>query len=113
VALNKPVRRIAIVGTGVIGASWAEEFLAHGFVTVEQIPCEASPRPHGVKYQRVKKQSIGHTLTLVQGKSSNLMFAPSAGPNAILTHISIAELARYRYDECDADRLWMHMEMAS
>ena len=29
--LNKPVRRIAIVGTGVIGASWAPEFLAHGF----------------------------------------------------------------------------------
>jgi len=30
-ALNKPVKRIAIVGTGVIGASWAAEFLAHGF----------------------------------------------------------------------------------
>ena len=30
-ALNKPVRRIAIVGTGVIGASWAAEFLARGF----------------------------------------------------------------------------------
>jgi len=30
-ALNKPIRRIAIVGTGVIGASWAAEFLAHGF----------------------------------------------------------------------------------
>jgi glycine/D-amino acid oxidase-like deaminating enzyme len=29
--LNKPVRRIAIVGTGVISASWAAEFLAHGF----------------------------------------------------------------------------------
>ena len=30
-SINKPVRRIAIVGTGVIGASWAAEFLAHGF----------------------------------------------------------------------------------
>jgi 3-hydroxyacyl-CoA dehydrogenase len=29
--LNKPVRPIAIVGIGVIGASWAAEFLAHGF----------------------------------------------------------------------------------
>jgi 3-hydroxyacyl-CoA dehydrogenase len=28
---NNPVRRIAIVGTGVIGASWASEFLARGF----------------------------------------------------------------------------------
>jgi carnitine 3-dehydrogenase len=30
-ALNKPERRIAIVGTGLIGASCAAEFLAHGF----------------------------------------------------------------------------------
>ena len=30
-ALNKPVRRIAIVGTGVIGASWAAEFFTHSF----------------------------------------------------------------------------------
>jgi 3-hydroxyacyl-CoA dehydrogenase len=30
-SLDKPIRRIAIVGTGVIGASWAAEFLARGF----------------------------------------------------------------------------------
>src|SRR3984957_4199034 len=30
-AFDKPIRRIAIVGTGVIGASWAAEFLARGF----------------------------------------------------------------------------------
>jgi len=29
--LNKPIRRIAVVGTGVIGASWATLFLARGF----------------------------------------------------------------------------------
>jgi carnitine 3-dehydrogenase len=28
---NKPIRRIAIVGTGVIGASWAAQYLARGF----------------------------------------------------------------------------------
>ena len=28
---NKPIRRIAIVGTGVIGASCAAEYLARGF----------------------------------------------------------------------------------
>src|SRR4026209_1902881 len=28
---NKPIKRIAIVGTGVIGASWAAEYLARGF----------------------------------------------------------------------------------
>src|SRR3984957_7126988 len=37
-ALNKPVRRIAIVGTGVIGASWAAEFLAHGLDVVATDP---------------------------------------------------------------------------
>ncbi|HTF62289.1 MAG TPA: 3-hydroxyacyl-CoA dehydrogenase NAD-binding domain-containing protein [Edaphobacter sp.] len=30
-AFDKPIRRIAIVGTGAIGASWAAEFLASGF----------------------------------------------------------------------------------
>lgn len=30
-SFNKPIRRIAIVGTGVIGASWAAQFLARGF----------------------------------------------------------------------------------
>jgi 3-hydroxyacyl-CoA dehydrogenase len=37
-ALNKPVKKIAIVGTGVIGASWASEFLAHGFDVVATDP---------------------------------------------------------------------------
>src|SRR5437588_12577699 len=27
---NKPIRRIAIIGTGVIGASWSAQFLAKG-----------------------------------------------------------------------------------
>jgi len=30
-ALNKAVRRIAVVGTGVIGASWSAQYLARGF----------------------------------------------------------------------------------
>src|SRR5260370_8477278 len=30
-ASNKPIRRIAIVGTGVIGASWAAYYLSRGF----------------------------------------------------------------------------------
>jgi 3-hydroxyacyl-CoA dehydrogenase len=37
-ALDKPIRRIAIVGTGVIGASWAAEFLAKGFDVVATDP---------------------------------------------------------------------------
>jgi 3-hydroxyacyl-CoA dehydrogenase len=36
--LDKPVRRIAIVGTGVIGASWAAQYLARGFDVVATDP---------------------------------------------------------------------------
>ena len=35
---NNPIRRIAIVGTGVIGASWAAEYLAHGFDVIATDP---------------------------------------------------------------------------
>ena len=35
---NKPIRRIAVVGTGVIGASWAAQYLARGFDVVATNP---------------------------------------------------------------------------
>jgi 3-hydroxyacyl-CoA dehydrogenase len=35
---DKPIRRIAIVGTGVIGASWAALFLAHGLDVIATDP---------------------------------------------------------------------------
>src|SRR6266550_3034483 len=35
---NKPIRRIAIVGAGVIGASWASEYLARGFDVIVTDP---------------------------------------------------------------------------
>lgn len=37
-SLDRPVRRIAIVGTGVIGASWAAYYLARGFDVVATDP---------------------------------------------------------------------------
>jgi 3-hydroxyacyl-CoA dehydrogenase len=37
-ASDKPIGRIAIVGTGVIGASWAAEFLARGFDVIATDP---------------------------------------------------------------------------
>src|SRR5260221_5989317 len=38
VPLNKPIHRIAIVGTGLIGGSWAALYLAHGFDVVATDP---------------------------------------------------------------------------
>jgi 3-hydroxyacyl-CoA dehydrogenase len=37
-SFNKPIRRVAIVGTGVIGASWAAHYLARGFDVVANDP---------------------------------------------------------------------------
>jgi len=37
-SVDKPIRRIAIVGTGVIGASWAALFLAHGLEVIATDP---------------------------------------------------------------------------
>ena len=37
-SLNKQVRRIAIIGTGVIGASWAAQYLARGFDVIATNP---------------------------------------------------------------------------
>ncbi len=37
-SFKKPIRRIAIVGTGVIGASWAAQYLARGFDVVATDP---------------------------------------------------------------------------
>jgi 3-hydroxyacyl-CoA dehydrogenase len=48
-AYDKPIRRIAIVGTGVIGASWAAQYLARGFDVVATDPApnaEASLRKY-------------------------------------------------------------------
>src|SRR5215472_1272812 len=37
-SFNKPIHRIAIVGTGVIGASWAAQYLARGLDVVATDP---------------------------------------------------------------------------
>ncbi|MCW3096466.1 MAG: fadC6 [Chthonomonadaceae bacterium] len=41
-ALNKPIRRIAVVGTGVIGASWAAQYLARGFDVIATDPAPSA-----------------------------------------------------------------------
>jgi len=37
-SFEKPIRRVAVVGTGVIGASWAAQYLARGFDVVATDP---------------------------------------------------------------------------
>lgn len=43
----------------------ARVLLAAGIEVVEQIPCEIPPNPHALAYLQIKKERMGHTLTLV------------------------------------------------
>jgi 3-hydroxyacyl-CoA dehydrogenase len=38
VSVDKPIRRVAVVGTGVTGASWAAPYLARGLDVVATVP---------------------------------------------------------------------------
>jgi len=49
VPLDEPVNRIAILGTGVIGASWAAQYLARGFDVIATDPV-APTRPNESSY---------------------------------------------------------------
>src|SRR5438876_11432501 len=59
-ALNKTVRRIAIVGTGVIGASWAAQYLARGFDVVA-----TDPAPNAEANLRKYVDDAWETLTTI------------------------------------------------
>src|SRR4029077_14996505 len=73
---DKPVRRIAIVGTGVIGASWAALYLARGFDVVA-----TDPAPNAEANLRKYIQEAWKDLTAIglsPGASRDrLTFTPS------------------------------------
>jgi 3-hydroxyacyl-CoA dehydrogenase len=71
VPLNKPVRRIAIIGTGVIGASWTAFYLAHGFTVVA-----TDPGPHAEENLHRYVESAWKALSTL-----------GLAPNASLTHL--------------------------
>ena len=70
---SKPIRRIAIVGTGVIGASWAALFLAKGLEVVA-----TDPAPHAETRLREFVASAWPALTRLglspEASQSNLKF---------------------------------------
>jgi 3-hydroxyacyl-CoA dehydrogenase len=59
-SFNKPIRRIAIVGTGVIGASWAAQYLARGFDVVA-----TDPAPNAEANLRKYIDEAWETLTTI------------------------------------------------
>jgi carnitine 3-dehydrogenase len=75
---TKPIRRIAIVGTGVIGASWAAYYLSRGFDVVA-----TDPAPNAESGLRKYVDNAWTLLTkfgLASGASTNrLTFTPKLG----------------------------------
>ena len=75
---TKPIRRIAIVGTGVIGASWAAYYLSRGFDVVA-----TDPAPNAESGLRKYVDNAWTLLTkfgLAPGASTNrLTFTPKLG----------------------------------
>jgi 3-hydroxyacyl-CoA dehydrogenase len=73
---DKPIRRIAIVGTGVIGASWAAQYLARGFDVVA-----TDPAPNAEASLRTYVDEAWPALTTIglsRGASrTRLSFAPT------------------------------------
>src|SRR6267142_5276723 len=73
---NRPVRRIAIVGTGVIGASWSAFYLARGFEVVA-----TDPAPHAEENLRRYVESAWKNLSQLglaaNASPKNLEFTPS------------------------------------
>src|SRR5215469_15159711 len=59
-SLNKQVRRIAIIGTGVIGASWAAQYLARGFDVIA-----ANPNPKAESQLRKNIDAAWKELTII------------------------------------------------
>ncbi|HTB13469.1 MAG TPA: 3-hydroxyacyl-CoA dehydrogenase NAD-binding domain-containing protein [Bryobacteraceae bacterium] len=72
--MNKPIERIAIVGTGVIGASWAACYLSRGFDVIA-----ADPAPNAEASLRKYVEDAWELLT-----------ALGLAPNASLDRLSFA-----------------------
>src|SRR6478736_6256744 len=71
---NKPIKRIAIVGTGVIGASWAAQYLARGFDVVATDPApnaEANLRKY-VDEAWGQLEAIGPVDSIIASSSSGI-----------------------------------------
>jgi carnitine 3-dehydrogenase len=93
-SFNKPIHRIAIVGTGVIGASWAAQYLARGFDVIATDPApnaEVNLRKYVDEAWKALK-----TIGLSQGASpERLSFASNLG-NALSNADMVQENAPER-----------------
>ncbi len=79
--MSNASRTIAVVGTGVIGASWAAYYLAHGFTVVAADPADGAE--HRLEAAVGRCWPALETLGLAEGAAmANLRFTPSL-PEAV------------------------------
>jgi 3-hydroxyacyl-CoA dehydrogenase len=73
---TKPIRRIAIIGTGVIGASWTALFLAKG---LEVIATDIAPNAEAAlrKFVEAAWPALGRLGLSPEASQSNLKFTPA------------------------------------
>src|SRR6202042_3443254 len=93
---NKPIRRVAIIGTGVIGASWAALFLAKG---LEVVATDIAPDAETALRRYVKAAWPAlERLGLAPGAShSHLTFTPDM-PAAVKSADLVQENGPERID---------------
>src|SRR6202035_429551 len=70
-SFDKPIRRVAVVGTGVIGASWAAQYLARGLDVVA-----TDPAPNAEGNLRKYVDDAWRLLTVIG-------LAPGASPDRL------------------------------
>lgn len=78
-SLNKPVNRIAIVGTGVIGGSWSALYLAHGFDVIA-----TDPAPNA-------EANLRHYVDTAWPALSVLGLSPKASPKRLSFTLNMKE----------------------
>ena len=95
-SFNKPIRRIAIVGTGVIGASWAAHYLARAFDVVATDPATNAEENLRKYVDEAWKQAT--SLGLTPGASRNRLSFTSKMQEALANADFVQENAPERPD---------------
>jgi 3-hydroxyacyl-CoA dehydrogenase len=101
---TKPVRRIAVVGTGVIGASWAAEYLARGFDVVA-----TDPAPNAESNLRKLIDEAWKDLTsigLSKGASRDRLSFTTNMKEALSQADFVQENAHVRISRSSSTRRW-------
>src|SRR4051812_36579377 len=81
--IGKPIRRIAIVGTGVIGASWAAYYLSRGFDVVATDPA-ANAEANLREYVENAWPALGKAGVVVAGASRDRLTFTSSMQQALV-----------------------------